>query len=74
MLHSFLSNVEVYINNQQVYNSNGLYAHMSYISNKFKGAISEYKGVLHCEVYDSEDAEANFFIIHSIYHSGYTEK
>ena len=49
ILHSIFSNVEVYINNQQIYNSNGLYAHKSYISNNFKGAIAEYKGVLHCE-------------------------
>ena len=46
---SIFSNVEVYINNQQIYNSNRLYAHKSYISNNFKAAISEYKGVLHCE-------------------------
>ena len=32
ILHSIFSNVEVYINNQQIYNSNGLYAHKSYIS------------------------------------------
>ena len=44
----------MYINNQQVCNSNGLYAHKSYISNNFKAAISEYKGVLHCEGYDYE--------------------
>ena len=44
-----------YISNQQIYNSNGLYAHKSYISNNFKGAISEYKGVLHCEGYDYEE-------------------
>ena len=43
-----------YVNNQQIYNSNGLYAHKSYISNNFKAAISEYKGVLHCEGYDYE--------------------
>ena len=49
IMHSIFSNVEVYINNQQIYNSNGLYAHKSYISNNFKAAISEYKGVLHCE-------------------------
>ena len=49
------SNVEVYVNNQQSYNSNGLYAHQSYISNNFKGAISEYKRVLHCDRYDYED-------------------
>ena len=53
-MHSIFSNVEVYMNNQQIYNSNGLYAHKSYISNSFKGAISEYKGVLHCEGYDFE--------------------
>ena len=51
---SIFSNVEVYINNQQVYNCNGLYAHKSYIQNKFKAAISEYKRVLHCEGYDYE--------------------
>ena len=55
ILHSIFSNVEVYINNQQIFNFNGLYAHRSYISNNFKGAISEYKGVLHCEVYDYEE-------------------
>ena len=43
------------MNNQQIYNSNGLYLQKSYISNKFKGAVSEYKGVLHCEVYDYEE-------------------
>ena len=39
ILHSIFSNVEVYINNQQFYNSNGLYARKAYISNNFKGAI-----------------------------------
>ena len=42
IMHSIFSNVELYINNQQIYNSNGLYAHKSYISNNFKAAISEY--------------------------------
>ena len=54
IMHSIFSNVEVYINNQQIYNSNGLYAHKSYISNNFNAAISEYKGALHCEGYDYE--------------------
>ena len=59
-MHSKFSNVEVYINNQQTYNSNGLYAHKSYISNNFKAHISENKGVLHCEGYDYEhDPEDN---------------
>ena len=56
IMHSIFSNVEVYIyiNNQQIYNSIGHYAHKSYISNNFKAVISEYKGVLHCEGYDYE--------------------
>ena len=54
IMHSIFSNVEVYINNQQIYISNGLYAHKPYISNKFIGVISEYKGVQHCEGYDFE--------------------
>ena len=54
IMHSIFSNAEAYINNQQIYNSNGLYAHKSYISKNFKAAISEYKGVLLCEVYDYE--------------------
>ena len=44
--------MEVYIDIQQIYKSNGLYAHKSCISNTFKAAISEYKGVLQCEGYD----------------------
>ena len=56
ILHSIFSNVEISnINNQQIYNSNGLYAQKSYISNNFSGASSEYKGVLHCEGYDYEE-------------------
>ena len=49
IMHSIFSNVEVYINSQQIYNSNGFYEHKSYFSNNFKTAISEYKGILHCE-------------------------
>ena len=53
-MHSLFSNVEVYLNSWQIYNSNGLYAHKSYILKNFKGAITEYKRVLHCEGYDYE--------------------
>ena len=53
-MHSIFSVVVVYINNQQIYNSNGLYAHKSNISNNFQAAITEYKGVLHCEGYEYE--------------------
>ena len=52
IMRSIFSNVEVYINNKQTSNSNGLYAHKCCISNNFRVAISEYKGVLHCEGYD----------------------
>ena len=55
ILQSIFFYVEVYINNQQIYNSNGLYAHKSYIFDNFKGAIFEYKEVLHCKVYDYEE-------------------
>ena len=52
IIHSVFSNVEVYINNHQIYKSNEVCAHKSHISNNFKPAISEYNGVLHCEGYD----------------------
>ena len=32
-----------------------MYAHKTYISNSFKGAISDYRGVFHCEGYDYEE-------------------
>ena len=73
IMHSIFSNVEVYKNNQQNYNSNGLYAHNSYISSNFKGAITEYKGVLHCEGFDYEqDPEdiANPRRIHVVWQIG----
>ena len=49
IMHSIFSNVEVYSNNQQIYNPRGLYSHKSYISNNFKASISQNKGVMHCE-------------------------
>ena len=59
-MHSVFSNVEVYINNQQIYNSDGLCAHKSYISNSFRAATSEYKKVLQCEGYDHEQDPEDF--------------
>ena len=55
ILHSFFPNAELYINNHQTYNSNGLFAHKSHISNNFKGTLSDYKGVLDSEGYDYGD-------------------
>ena len=43
-----------HFNSNVIYNSNGFHAHKSYICSNFEGAISEYKGVLHCEGYDYE--------------------
>ena len=42
IMPSIFSSVEVYINNQHIYNPIGLYSHKPYISNNFKAAISEY--------------------------------
>ena len=55
ILNSIFSNFELYINNQLIYNSNGLRAHKSYFSYNFKGANCHYKGVLRCRSYDCED-------------------
>ena len=49
----------MYINNHQIYSSNGLYAHKSRISNNFKITLSDYKGVWHCEGYDYEEDPEN---------------
>ena len=59
ILHSIFSNAELYNNNHQIYNSNGLYAHKSHISNNFKSTLSDYSGVLHCEGYDYEEYSEN---------------
>ena len=67
ILHSIFSNAELYINNHQIYNSNGLYAHKSHICMNFKSTLSGYKGVLHCEGYDYEDDPENL-VERSIFH------
>ena len=54
LLHSLFSNCEVYLNNQQVYNSNGLYAHKAFISNEFNSTMSSNDGILHCHGYEME--------------------
>ena len=54
ILHSVFSKAELYLNNHQIYNSNGLYAHKSHVSNNFKSTVTYYEGVLHCEGYNYE--------------------
>ena len=41
ILHSIFSNAELYINNHQIYNSNGPCAHKSHISNNFKSILTD---------------------------------
>ena len=48
VLHSLFSNCEVYLNNQQVYNSNGLYGHKALISNEFIASSRNNEGILAC--------------------------
>ena len=59
ILLPIFSNAELYINNHQIYNTNGLSAHKYHISNNFKSTLSDYKGVLHCEGYDYEEDPEN---------------
>ena len=59
ILHSIFSEAELYYNNHQIYNSNGLYAHKYHISDNFRSTLSEYKGVLNCEGHDYEDDPEN---------------
>ena len=59
ILPSVFSNAELYINIHKIYNSNGLCAHKSHISNNFKSTLSDDKGVLHCERYDFEEYPEN---------------
>ena len=68
ILNSIFSDAELYVNNHQIYDSNGFYAHRSQISNDFKNTLTNYRGTLHCEGYDYEEdpkyvLEGTFFTI-----------
>ena len=52
ILASLFSNCEVYLNNQQVYNSNGLYGHNASISNEFSASTRTNEGILACHSYE----------------------
>ena len=54
LLHSLFSNCEVYLNNQQVYISNGLYRHKVLISNEFNASTRNNEGILACHGYEFE--------------------
>ena len=46
LLHSLFANCEAYLNNQQVYNSNGLYGQKALISNEFNASTLNNEGIL----------------------------
>ena len=54
-MQSIYLEFEVYINNQQNHNSNGLYAHKFYNFTEFKIGVSEYKEVLCCGGYECKE-------------------
>ena len=60
LLHSLFSNCEVYLNNQQVYNSNGLYGHKALISNEFNASTRNNEGILACHGYEFEKEPSDF--------------
>ena len=60
ILHSLFSNCEVYLNNQQVYNSNGLYGHNALISNEFNASTRKNEGILACHGYEFEKEPSDY--------------
>ena len=60
LLHSLFSNREVYLNNQQVYNSNGLYGHKAFISNELNASTRNNEGILACHGYEFENESSDF--------------
>ena len=60
ILHSLFSNCEVYLNNQQVYNSNGLYGHKALISNEFNASTRNNDGILACHGYEFEKQPSDY--------------
>ena len=60
LLHSLFSNCEVYLNNQQVYNSNGLYGHKALISNEFNASTMNNEGILACHGCEFEKNPGNY--------------
>ena len=61
LLHPLISNCEVYLNNQQVYNSNGLYGHEALISNELNASTRNNEGILasHVNKFEKEPSDFN---------------
>ena len=55
IIHSLFSNCEVYLSNQQVYNTNGLCGHKTFISKEFIASTRNNEGILACHGYEFEN-------------------
>ena len=60
ILHSIFSKCDVYLNNQQMYNSNGLYGRKALISNEFNASTRNNKGILACDGYEFEKEPCDY--------------
>ena len=60
ILLSLFCNCEVYLNNRQVYNSNGLYGHKALISNEFNASTRNNEGILACHGYEFEKEPSDY--------------
>ena len=59
-LHSLFSNREVYLNNQQDYNSNGLFGHKALIFNEFNASTRNIEDILARHGYKLEKEPSEF--------------
>ena len=59
-MHTLFSNCEVHFNNEQVYTSNGLYAHEAFISNEFSKTKGTKSSICACQRYRYEKDPASF--------------
>ena len=58
-MHSLFSNCEVYFNNEEVYTSNGLYAHKAFIANGFSNTKGTKSSICACQGYRYEKEPAS---------------
>ena len=62
LLHSLISNCDVYLNNRQVYNSSKLYGHKALISDEYNVSTRNNEGILTCHGYEFEKQTRAFEI------------
>ena len=59
-MHSLFSNCEVTFNTDQVYTTNGLYAHKAFMSNEFSGTQGTKESISCCQGYSYEQSPGDF--------------